>query len=104
MPITSLLVYSHIVPIYCNIYQIEEIFKYSAIVRTNWASHVILLNSKLPLGECYWYITQAVAIGWSRNILQVQIESNLFAWQITAKKVSNFSAQNHQLTLLQWWR
>ena len=78
---------------HCDISQIEEIFKQSAIVRTNWASHVILLNSKLPLGECYWYITQAVANGWSRNVLQMQIESNLFARQITTKKVSNFSAR-----------
>ena len=78
---------------HCDISQIEEIFKHSAIVRTNWASHVILLNSKLPLGECYWYITQAVANGWSRNVLQMQIETNLFGRQITAKKVSNFSAR-----------
>ena len=78
---------------HCDIIQIEEIFKHSAIVRTNWASHVILLNSKLPLGECYWYISQAVANGWSRNVLQVQIETNLFARQVTAKKVSNFSAR-----------
>ena len=72
---------------------IEDIFKQSAVVRTNWASHVILLNSKLPLGERYWYITQAVANGWSSNILQMQIETNLFARQITTKKVSNFSAR-----------
>ena len=78
---------------HCDIIQIEEIFKHSAIVRTNWASHVILLNSKLPLGECYWYITQAVANGWSRNVLQMQIENNLYARQITTKKVSNFSAR-----------
>ena len=78
---------------HCDISQIEEIFKHSAIVRTNWASHVILLNSKLPLGECYCYISQAVANGWSRNVLQVQIETNLFARQVTAKKVSNFSAR-----------
>ena len=78
---------------HCDISQIEEIFKHSAIVRTNWASHVILLNSKLPLGECYWYITQAVANGWSRNVLQMQIETNLFARQITAKKVNNFSVR-----------
>ena len=78
---------------HCDISQIEEVFKQSAIVRTNWASHVILLNSKLPLGECYWYITQAVANGWSRNVLQMQIETNLFARQITTKKVSNFSAR-----------
>ena len=78
---------------HCNISQIEEIFKHSSIVRTNWASHVILLNSKLPLGECYWYITQAVANGWSRNVLQMQIETNLFARQVTEKKVSNFLAR-----------
>ena len=78
---------------HCDISQIEEIFKHSAIVRTNWASHVILLNSKLPLGERYWYITQAVANGWSSNVLQMQIETNLFARQITAKKVSNFSVR-----------
>ena len=78
---------------HCDISQIEEIFKHSAVVRTNWASHVILFNSKQPLGECYWYITQAVANGWSRNVLQMQIETNLFARQITAKKVSNFSVR-----------
>ena len=78
---------------HCNISWIEEIFKHSAVVRTNWASHVILLNCKLPLGERYWYITQAVANGWSSNVLQMQIETNLFARQITAKKVSNFSAR-----------
>ena len=78
---------------HCNISRIEEIFKHSAVVRTNWASYVILLNSKLPLGERYWYITQAVANGWSSNVLQMQIETNLFARQITAKKVSNFSVR-----------
>ena len=76
-----------------DINQIEDIFKQSAVVRTNWASHVILLNSKLPLGERYWYITQAVTNGWSSNVLQMQIETNLFARQITTKKVSNFSAR-----------
>ena len=76
-----------------DISKIEDIFKQSAIVRTNWASHVILLNCKLPLGERFWYITQAVANGWSSNVLQMQIETNLFARQITAKKVSNFSAR-----------
>ena len=76
-----------------DISKIEDIFKQSVIVRTNWASHVILLNSKLPLGERFWYITQAVTNGWSSNVLQMQIETNLFARQITTKKVSNFSVR-----------
>ena len=76
-----------------DIRKIEEVFKQSAVVRTNWASHVILLNSKLPLGERYWYITQAVANGWSSNVLQMQIETNLFARQVEAKKVNNFAVR-----------
>ena len=76
-----------------DISKIEEIFKQSAIVRTNWANHVILLNSKLPLGVCYWYITQAVANGWSRNVLKNHLDSNLFARQIEAKKVNNFAVR-----------
>ena len=76
-----------------DIRKIEEVFKQSAVVRTNWASHVILLNSKLPLGERYWYITQVVANGWSSNVLQMQIETNLFARQIEAKKVNNFAVR-----------
>ena len=76
-----------------DISKIEEIFKQSAIVRTNWASHVILLNSKLSLGECYWYIPQAVANGWSRNVLKNQLDSNLFTRQIEAKKVNNFAVR-----------
>ena len=76
-----------------DIRKIEEIFKQSPIVRTNWASHVILLNTKLPLGERYWYIAQAVANGWSSNVLQMQIETNLFARQIETKKVNNFAVR-----------
>lgn len=76
-----------------DIQQIESLFKHSAVVRTNWASHVILLNSKLPLGERYWYITQAVANGWSSNMLKTQLDTNLFARQIEAKKVNNFAVR-----------
>ena len=76
-----------------DIRKIEKVFKQSPIVRTNWASHVILLNTKLPLGERYWYITQAVANGWSSNVLQMQIETNLFARQVEAKKVNNFAVR-----------
>ena len=76
-----------------DIRKIEEVFKQSPIVRTNWASHVILMNSKQPLGERYWYITQAVANGWSSNVLQMQIETNLFARQIETKKVNNFAVR-----------
>ena len=34
----------------------EKLFLASPVARINWASHVILLNSSLPLGVDYWYM------------------------------------------------
>ncbi len=71
---------------------IERIFLSSPVARINWASHVIMLNSSLPLGVGYWYMKQSVEMGWSSNVLKMQIESNLYDRQIKSNKVNNFTA------------
>lgn len=71
---------------------IERIFLSSPVARINWASHVIMLNSSLPLGIRYWYMKQSVEMGWSSNVLKMQIESNLYDRQIKSNKVNNFTA------------
>jgi predicted nuclease of restriction endonuclease-like (RecB) superfamily len=53
---------------------------------------MVLMDSKLPLGIRYWYMKEAVEFGWSRNILDLQIESGLFQRQIEKQKVNNFTA------------
>lgn len=70
----------------------ERIFLSSPVARINWASHVIMLNSSLPLGVGYWYMKQSVEMGWSSNVLKMQIESNLYDRQIKSNKVNNFTA------------
>ena len=72
--------------------QIENCVISSPISTINWASHVILLNSKLPLGIRYWYMKQSVEFGWSSTILKMQIESDLFKRQIEKQKINNFTA------------
>lgn len=72
------------------IHEIEKIFVYSSISKINWASHLVLLDSSLPLGIRYWYMKQSIEIGWSSTTLKMQIESNLFKRQIAAQKVNNF--------------
>ena len=47
----------------------EKLFLASPVARINWASHVIMLNSSLPLGVEYWYMKQSVEMGWSSNVL-----------------------------------
>ncbi|MDR1880300.1 MAG: PDDEXK nuclease domain-containing protein [Tannerellaceae bacterium] len=72
--------------------QIESSFICSPVSKINWASHMILLDSKLPLGIRYWYMKQSVEFGWSSTILDLQIESGLFQRQIKKQKVNNFTA------------
>ena len=75
-----------------KIEDIEDLFLASPVARTNWASHVIMLNSSLPLGVSYWYMKQSVEMGWSSNALKIQIETNLYSRQISNNKVNNFTA------------
>lgn len=75
-----------------KIEDIEDLFLASPVARTNWASHVIMLNGSLPLGVSYWYMKQSVGMGWSSNALKIQIETNLYSRQISNNKVNNFTA------------
>ena len=70
----------------------ERIFLSSPVARINWASHVVILNNPLLLGVRYWYMKQSVEMGWSSNVLKMQIESNLYDRQIESNKVNNFTA------------
>jgi predicted nuclease of restriction endonuclease-like (RecB) superfamily len=72
--------------------QIENCVTCSPVSTINWASHVILLNSRLPLGTRYWYMKQSVEFGWSSTILKIQIDNDLFRRQIEKQKVNNFTA------------
>ena len=78
-----------------TITQIENGFICSPVSKTNWASHVVLMDSKLPLGIRYWYMKQPVEFGWSSTILKMQIENNLFQRQMEKRKVNNFTPM--------WW-
>ena len=71
--------------------QLEQLFKTSSIASINWAAHVVLMNSKLKLGLRYWYMKQTLECGWSSNILDIQVKSDLFQRQIKEKKVNNFT-------------
>ena len=70
----------------------EKIFLNSPVARINWASQMVILDGSLPLGIGYWYMKQSVEMGWSSNVLKIQIETNLYTRQINNNKVNNFTA------------
>jgi predicted nuclease of restriction endonuclease-like (RecB) superfamily len=53
-----------------------------------WAHHVMLIQKVKDLSARRWYMEHALADGWSRNILAVQIEAR--AHTRHAKAVTNF--------------
>lgn len=55
-----------------------------------WAHHVILMDKVPDLFARCWYMQQALANGWSRNVLALQVEARAHARH--GKAVSNFAA------------
>lgn len=62
-----------------------------AVAGIPWGHNVVLLFKLSDRAERLWYAQKAVAQGWSRAILTVQIESGLYARQGNA--VTNFAAR-----------
>ena len=75
-----------------EIREIEKVFLKSPVAKINWASQMVILDGSLPLGIGYWYMKQSVEMGWSSNVLKMQIETNLYNRQISSNKVNNFTA------------
>jgi predicted nuclease of restriction endonuclease-like (RecB) superfamily len=55
-----------------------------------WGHNIVLLNKLKDNAERSWYAKKAFENGWSRNILTMQIESNLYQRQALTEKVTNF--------------
>lgn len=52
--------------------------------------NIILLDKIKNIEERKWYIQQSILNGWSRSILNMQIDSKLYERQAISEKVSNF--------------
>ena len=55
-----------------------------------WFHNCILLDKVKEPGERLWYVQQTIQNGWSRNVLVMQIETNLYRRQ--GKAITNFQA------------
>lgn len=63
-----------------------------AVHQLPWGHIVLLLHRVKQQQEREWYIKEVLENGWSRHILEIQIETNLFKRKgITAKKTTNYS-------------
>lgn len=64
-------------------------FVQAVLAQITWYHNITLLDKVKDPGERMWYIRQTIDNGWSRNILVMQIESDLYGRQ--GKAVNNFA-------------
>jgi predicted nuclease of restriction endonuclease-like (RecB) superfamily len=63
-----------------------------AVAQIPWGHNILLLEKLKEPGERTWYAQKALEHGWSRAILEHQIESGLYRRQVASPKSSNFPA------------
>ena len=54
-----------------------------------WGHNVVILQKIKTVEERLWYAQKVIENGWSRNILEMQIKSDLYRRQ--GKAITNFS-------------
>ncbi|MCD8263854.1 MAG: PDDEXK nuclease domain-containing protein [Tannerellaceae bacterium] len=72
--------------------QLEELFMQAPLARISWYHHVTLMDKVRDPDERIWYIQQTIENGWSRNVLLIQIETDLYNRQVQTKKITNFKS------------
>ena len=68
----------------------DKEFVQQVVAQIPWGHNVVIMDKVLAEDERTWYLKECAKNGWSRNVLVHQIESNLYARQATADKISNF--------------
>jgi predicted nuclease of restriction endonuclease-like (RecB) superfamily len=69
----------------------ESLFLQSILAKLTWSHHLVLMDKLKHKGKRLWYMLNTLENGISRNILAMQIESQVFERQLKQKKINNFS-------------
>ncbi len=54
-----------------------------------WGHNIVIFSKLKNINQRIWYAQQTIENGWSRNVLSLQIKSNLY--ERSAKGINNFS-------------
>lgn len=60
------------------------------VAQIPWGHIRLLLDTKVSTKTKIWYMQQATKNGWSRNVLAMQIETNLYERSAHSEKLTNF--------------
>jgi len=61
------------------------------VAKLPWGHNIALMTRVFDQNERVWYAQQALEHGWSRNTLEIQIDTKLYRRQVTTHKATNFT-------------
>lgn len=67
---------------------VGQLTKDSILCKIPWGHHIIILNQCKDIQHAFFYMQQTIQNNWSRNVLEIQIESRLF--KRLGKAINNF--------------
>ena len=65
-------------------------FVQQVVAQIPWGQNMVILDKISDENKREWYLRQTIENGWSRNVLVHQIESDLYARQVSSNKITNF--------------
>jgi len=73
-----------------NFYKSAGEFFQQAVGKIPWGHNVMIVSKARDLEEAKWYIDKTLENGWSRTILNIQVESDLYKRQVGSAQINNF--------------
>lgn len=72
-----------------NKLSIQNEIRQQAVAQIPWGHNILIFTKSVSLAEAQFYCQQTIANGWSREVLALQLKSNLY--QRAGKAINNFS-------------
>lgn len=75
----------------------EKEFVPQLVRQIPWGHNILIFQSVKDQKKALWYVNKTIEHGWSRNVLNIQIESQLYERQAEKSKIDNFDLHLPQL-------
>lgn len=83
-----------------NLYRMKKLYDFyvgqgefvpQAVAQIPWGHNILILEKIKEQERALWYVRKTAENGWSRNVLGLQIENQLYERQANLPKIDNFS-------------
>ncbi len=76
-----------------SFYSGQDEFVQQLVRQIPWGHNILIISKIKAIEQAFWYVQKTLENGWSRNILALQIDSQLYERQVDKPKIDNFTGR-----------